>query len=160
MAGRTPPRGGTFGPRPGATVRAGGVTLGGDGRAPFTPGTPPGGAPGRLRPLGGRNVVEAPAAAALAGGPGLAGPGACGRLARGVAAGLSGAPGRGRGGLEAPERADGAPGTTEGSTRTRGGLAAAREPLGAVARGGGAFAVLGPMNELGMSPGSGTRKPA
>src|SRR5262249_56056568 len=57
----------TFGLRPGAVVRAEGVTLGGDGRASFTLVTPAGSAPVRLRLLGAHNVVNALAAAALAG---------------------------------------------------------------------------------------------
>ena len=57
----------TFGLRPGATVRADGVTLGRDGRPAFTLVTPVGTAPVQLRLLGAHNVVNALAAAAIAG---------------------------------------------------------------------------------------------
>src|SRR5262249_9188288 len=67
MAEGTAARVVTFGLRPGAVVRAEGVTLGGDGRASFTLVTPAGSAPVRLRLLGAHNVVNALAAAALAG---------------------------------------------------------------------------------------------
>ena len=141
MAERTAARVVTFGLRPGATVRADGVTLGGDGRAAFTLVTPGGAAPVRLRLLGAHNVVNALAAAAIAGELGMP--------VTEVAKGLSAARARSKWRMEVTERADGVTVINDAYNANPEGMAAALETLAAVARGRRAFAVLGPMNELG-----------
>src|SRR5262249_25201078 len=141
MAERTAARVVTFGLRPGAVVRAEGVTLGGDGRASFTLMTPAGSAPVRLRLLGAHNVVNALAAAALAGELGM--PGAD------LAEGLSAATPRSKWRMEVTERADGVTVINDAYNANPEAMAAALQTLAAVARGRRAFAVLGPMNELG-----------
>jgi len=141
MAERTAARVVTFGLRPGAVVRAEGVTLGGDGRASFTLLTPAGSAPVRLRLLGAHNVVNALAAAALAGELGMPVPD--------VAEGLSAATPRSKWRMEVTERADGVTVINDAYNANPEAIAAALQTLAAVARGRRAFAVLGPMNELG-----------
>ncbi len=141
MAERTAARVVTFGLRPGATVRADGVTLGGDGRAVFTLVTPAGAAPVRLRLLGAHNVVNALAAAAIAGELGMP--------VTEVAEGLSAAAPRSKWRMEVTERADGVTVINDAYNANPEGMAAALETLATVARGRRAFAVLGPMNELG-----------
>ena len=141
MAERTAARVVTFGLRPGATVRADGVTLGGDGRAAFTLVTPAGTAPVRLRLLGAHNVVNALAAAAIAGELGLP--------VAAVAEGLSAATARSKWRMEVTERADGVTVINDAYNANPEGMAAALATLATVARGRRAFAVLGPMNELG-----------
>jgi len=141
MAERTAARVVTFGLRPGAVVRAEGVTLGGDGRASFTLVTPAGSAPVRLRLLGAHNVVNALAAAALAGELGMPVPD--------VAEGLSAATPRSKWRMEVTERADGVTIINDAYNANPEAIAAALQTLAAVARGRRAFAVLGPMNELG-----------
>ena len=141
MAERTAARVVTFGLRPGAVVRAEGVTLGGDGRASFTLVTPAGSAPVRLRLLGPHNVVNALAAAALAGELGMPVPD--------VAEGLSAATPRSKWRMEVTERADGVTVINDAYNANPEAIAAALQTLAAVARGRRAFAVLGPMNELG-----------
>ena len=141
MAERTAARVVTFGLRPGAVVRAEGVTLGGDGRASFTLVTPAGSAPVRLRLLGAHNVVNALAAAALAGELGMPVPD--------VAEGLSAATPRSKWRMEVTERADGVTVINDAYNANPEAIAAALQTLAAVARGRRAFAVLGPMNELG-----------
>jgi len=141
MAERTAARVVTFGLRPGATVRADGATLGGDGRAAFTLVTPGGAAPVRLRLLGAHNVVNALAAAAIAGELGMP--------VTEVAKGLSAARARSKWRMEVTERADGVTVINDAYNANPEGMAAALETLAAVARGRRAFAVLGPMNELG-----------
>ena len=141
MAERTAARVVTFGLRPGAVVRAEGVTLGGDGRASFTLVTPAGSAPVRLRLLGAHNVVNALAAAALAGELGMPVPD--------VAEGLSAATPRSKWRMEVTERADGVTVINDAYNANPEAIAAALQTLASVARGRRAFAVLGPMNELG-----------
>ena len=141
MAERTAARVVTFGRLPGATVRADGVTLGGDGRAAFTLVTPAGAAPVRLRLLGAHNVVNALAAAAIAGELGLP--------VAAVAEGLSAATARSKWRMEVTERADGVTVINDAYNANPEGMAAALATLATVARGRRAFAVLGPMNELG-----------
>jgi UDP-N-acetylmuramoyl-tripeptide--D-alanyl-D-alanine ligase len=141
MAERTAARVVTFGLRPGATVRADGVTLGGDGRATFTLVTPAGTAPVRLRLLGAHNVINALAAAAIAGELGLP--------VAAVAEGLSAATARSKWRMEVTERADGVTVINDAYNANPEGMAAALATLAAMAQGRRAFAVLGPMNELG-----------
>ena len=141
MADQTAARVVTFGLRPGAAVRADGVTLGGDGRAAFTLVTPAGAAPVRLRLLGAHNVVNALGAAAIAGELGMP-------VAE-VAAGLSAATPRSKWRMEVTERADGVTVINDAYNANPEGMAAALETLATMARGRRAFAVLGPMNELG-----------
>jgi UDP-N-acetylmuramoyl-tripeptide--D-alanyl-D-alanine ligase len=141
MADRTAARVVTFGLRPGATVRADGVTLGREGRAAFTLVTLAGAAPVRLRLLGAHNVVNALAAAAIAGELGMP--------VTEVAEGLSAATPRSKWRMEVTERADGVTVINDAYNANPEGMAAALETLATVARGRRAFAVLGPMNELG-----------
>ena len=141
MAERTAAQVVTFGLLPGAAVRADGVTLGGDGRAAFTLVTPAGAAPVRLRLLGAHNVVNALAAAAIAGELGLP--------VAAVAEGLSAATARSKWRMEVTERADGVTVINDAYNANPEGMAAALETLATVARGRRAIAVLGPMNELG-----------
>ena len=141
MAERTAARVVTFGLRPGATVRADGVTLGRDGRPAFTLVTPVGAAPVRLRLLGAHNVVNALAAAAIAGELGMP-------VAE-TAEGLSAATPRSKWRMEVTERADGVTVINDAYNANPEGMAAALETLATVARGRRAIAVLGPMNELG-----------
>jgi UDP-N-acetylmuramoyl-tripeptide--D-alanyl-D-alanine ligase len=141
MAELTAARVVTFGLRPGATVRADGVTLGGDGRPAFTLVTPAGTAPVRLRLLGAHNVVNALAAAAIAGELGMP--------VTEVAEGLSAATPRSKWRMEVTERADGVTVINDAYNANPEGMAAALETLATVARGRRAIAVLGPMNELG-----------
>ena len=141
MAERTAAQVVTFGLLPGAAVRADGVTLGGDGRAAFTLVTPAGAAPVRLRLLGAHNVVNALAAAAIAGELGLP--------VAAVAEGLSAATARSKWRMEVTERADGVTVINDAYNANPEGMAAALATLATVARGRRAFAVLGPMNELG-----------
>jgi len=141
MAERTAAQVVTFGLLPGAAVRADGVTLGGDGRATFTLVTPAGAAPVRLRLLGAHNVVNALAAAAIAGELGLP--------VAAVAEGLSAATARSKWRMEVTERADGVTVINDAYNANPEGMAAALATLATVARGRRAFAVLGPMNELG-----------
>ena len=141
MAERTAARVVTFGLRPGATVRADRVTLGGDGRAAFTLVTPVGAAPVRLRLLGAHNVVNALAAAAIAGELGMP-------VAE-TAEGLSAATPRSKWRMEVTERADGVTVINDAYNANPEGMAAALETLATVARARRAIAVLGPMNELG-----------
>jgi UDP-N-acetylmuramoyl-tripeptide--D-alanyl-D-alanine ligase len=141
MAERTAARVVTFGQDPAAAVRAAEVTLDGRGRAGFTLVTPQGSAPVRLRLLGAHNVVNALAAAALAGELGLG-------VAE-AAEGLSAATARSKWRMEVTERPDGVTVINDAYNSNPEGMAAALETLAVVARGRRAFAVLGPMNELG-----------
>jgi UDP-N-acetylmuramoyl-tripeptide--D-alanyl-D-alanine ligase len=131
----------TFGVHAQAAVRAVGVTLDGQGRAGFTLVTPHGSAPVRLRLVGAHNVVNALAAAALAGELGLS--------AADAADGLSAATARSKWRMEVTERPDGVTVINDAYNANPEAMAAALETLAAVARGRRAFAVLGPMNELG-----------
>jgi UDP-N-acetylmuramoyl-tripeptide--D-alanyl-D-alanine ligase len=145
MAERTAARVVTFGVRPGATVRADGVTVGSDGRASFTLVTPAGAALVKLRLVGVHNVVNALAAAALAGELGLP-------VAE-VADGLSAAAARSKWRMEVTERPDGVTVINDAYNANPESMAAALGTLATVARGRRAFAVLGPMNELGDESG-------
>ena len=141
MAERTAARVMTFGLRPGATVRADGVTLGRDGRPAFTLVTLAGTAPVRLRLLGAHNVLNALAAAAIAGELGMP--------VTEMAEGLSAATPRSKWRMEVTERADGVTVINDAYNANPEGMAAALETLATVARARRAIAVLGPMNELG-----------
>jgi UDP-N-acetylmuramoyl-tripeptide--D-alanyl-D-alanine ligase len=141
MAERTAARVVTFGVHSRATVRAVGVTLDGQGRAGFLLVTPQGSAPVRLRLVGAHNVVNALAAAALAGELGLG--------AAAVADGLSAATARSKWRMEVTERPDGVTVINDAYNANPEAMAAALDTLATVARGRRSFAVLGPMNELG-----------
>jgi UDP-N-acetylmuramoyl-tripeptide--D-alanyl-D-alanine ligase len=141
MAARTRARVVTFGRSSGATVRATGVRLDERGRPAFTLVTPGGSAHVRLRLFGEHNVVNALAAAALAGELGLAVPA--------VAESLSAATARSRWRMEVTDRADGVTVINDAYNSNPEAVAAALETLAVMAKGRRAFAVLGPMNELG-----------
>jgi UDP-N-acetylmuramoyl-tripeptide--D-alanyl-D-alanine ligase len=141
MAERTAARVVTFGTHPRATVRADGVTVGGDGRASFTLVTPAGTAVVKLRLLGAHNVVNALAAAALAVELGMG--------VADVADGLSAATNRSKWRMEVTERADGVTVINDAYNSNPEAVAAALDTLATVAGGRRAFAVLGHMNELG-----------
>ena len=141
MAERTAARVVTFGVRAQATVRATDVTLDGQGRAGFTLVTPEGSAPVRLRLVGAHNVVNALAAAALAGELGMG--------VADVADGLSAATNRSKWRMEVTERTDGVTVINDAYNANPEAVAAALDTLATVARGRRAFAVLGHMNELG-----------
>jgi len=141
MAGGTAARVVTFGRSPRADVRAAGVVLDEVGRPGFTLGTPAGSAPVRLRLHGEHNVSNALAAAALAGQLGMD-PAA-------VAAGLSAATARSRWRMEVTRRPDGVLVINDAYNSSPEALGAALSALAAIARGRRAFAVLGPMKELG-----------
>ncbi|HEY7431053.1 MAG TPA: UDP-N-acetylmuramoyl-tripeptide--D-alanyl-D-alanine ligase [Streptosporangiaceae bacterium] len=141
MASGTPARVVTFGRDPSAAVRAGGVRLDGQGRPEFTLITSAGSAPTRLRLVGEHNVVNALAAAALAGELGLA--------PDEVADGLATAEPRSRWRMEVTHRPDGVTVINDAYNASPDSMAAAIETLARLAAGRRAFAVLGPMNELG-----------
>jgi UDP-N-acetylmuramoyl-tripeptide--D-alanyl-D-alanine ligase len=141
MAGRTRARVVTFGQSPGADVRAGGITLDEAGRARFTLVTGAGQAPVRLQLHGGHNVTNALAAAALAGQLGME--------TSAVADGLSAAVARSRWRMEVTERNDGVTVVNDAYNANPEALRAALSALVTMARGRRAFAVLGPMSELG-----------
>jgi UDP-N-acetylmuramoyl-tripeptide--D-alanyl-D-alanine ligase len=141
MAERTVARVVTFGRGSEAAVRAADVQLDDRGRAQFTLVTPTGSAPVRLRLLGAHNVTNALAAAALAGELGLP--------AAAAADGLCAATPRSRWRMEVTERPDGVTVINDAYNANPEAMAAAIETLAVVARGRRAFAVLGPMNELG-----------
>jgi UDP-N-acetylmuramoyl-tripeptide--D-alanyl-D-alanine ligase len=141
MAGGTAARVVTFGRSPRAQVRAAGIVLDEAGRPGFTLRTPDGSAPVRLRLHGEHNVSNALAAAALAGQLGM-------DLAA-VAEGLSAATARSRWRMEVTRRPDGVTVINDAYNASPEALEAALSTLAAMARGGRAFAVLGPMKELG-----------
>jgi len=141
MAGRTAARVVTFGRGPRAAVRAAGVRLDDQGRPGFTLVTPEGSAPVRMRLFGEHNVTNALAAAALAGELGLGLPQ--------VADGLSTATNRSRWRMEVTQRPDGVTVINDAYNASPEAMAAAIEALAVMARGRRAFAVLGPMYELG-----------
>ena len=141
MAERTAARVVTFGTGPRAMVRAEGVTLGGDGRASFTLVTPAGTAVVKLRLLGAHNIVNALAAAALAGELGMG--------VADVADGLCAATNRSKWRMEVTERPDGVTVINDAYNANPEAVAAALDTLATVARRRRSFAVLGPMNELG-----------
>jgi UDP-N-acetylmuramoyl-tripeptide--D-alanyl-D-alanine ligase len=141
MAGRTAARIVTFGRSPGATVRATNVSVDGTGRASFILNGRDGSAPVTLRLRGEHNVTNALAAAALAGELGLP--------AAEVAEGLSAAEPRSKWRMEVTERPDGVTVINDAYNANPEAMAAAIDTLAVMARGRRAFAVLGPMNELG-----------
>jgi len=141
MAGRTAARVVTFGRGPQAAVRAAGVRLDDSGRPGFTLVTREGSAPVRLRLFGEHNVTNALAAAALAGELGLGLPD--------IADGLSAATARSRWRMEVTQRPDGVTVINDAYNASPEAMAAAIEALAVMARGRRAFAVLGPMYELG-----------
>jgi UDP-N-acetylmuramoyl-tripeptide--D-alanyl-D-alanine ligase len=141
MAGRTRARVVTFGQSPGADVRADGIPLDEAGRARFTLVTGAGQAPVRLQLHGGHNVTNALAAAALAGQLGME--------TSAVADGLSAAVARSRWRMEVTERNDGVTVVNDAYNANPEALRAALSALVTMARGRRAFAVLGPMSELG-----------
>jgi UDP-N-acetylmuramoyl-tripeptide--D-alanyl-D-alanine ligase len=145
MAGGTAARVVTFGRSPRADVRAAGVVLDEAGRPGFTLCTGAGSAPVRLRLHGEHNVSNALAAAALAGQLGM-------DLAA-VAEGLSAATARSRWRMEVTRRPDGVTVINDAYNASPEALGAALSALAAMARGGRAFAVLGPMKELGAQAG-------
>jgi UDP-N-acetylmuramoyl-tripeptide--D-alanyl-D-alanine ligase len=141
MAARTRARVVTFGRGDGADVRAADVRLDDSGRPEFTLVTPAGADRTRLRLVGEHNVVNALAAAALATELGLA-PAA-------VAEGLAAAEPRSRWRMEVTHRPDGVTVINDAYNASPDSMAAALETLARLAKGRRAFAVLGPMNELG-----------
>jgi UDP-N-acetylmuramoyl-tripeptide--D-alanyl-D-alanine ligase len=141
MAGRTAARVVTFGRGHRAQVRADGVRLDDLGRPSFTLVTPAGSAPVRLRLSGAHNVLNALAAAALAGELGL-GP-------ADAAEGLSAATARSKWRMEVTQRPDGVTVINDAYNASPEAMAAAIAALAAIAAGRRAFAVLGPMYELG-----------
>jgi UDP-N-acetylmuramoyl-tripeptide--D-alanyl-D-alanine ligase len=141
MAGRTAARVVTFGRGPQAAVRASGVRLDDSGRPGFTLVTREGSAPVRLRLFGEHNVTNALAAAALAGELGLG--------LTDIADGLSAAAARSRWRMEVTQRPDGVTVINDAYNASPEAMAAAIEALAVMARGRRAFAVLGPMYELG-----------
>jgi UDP-N-acetylmuramoyl-tripeptide--D-alanyl-D-alanine ligase len=141
MAGRTAARVVTFGRGRQAAVRAADVRLDDRGRPGFTLVTPAGSAPVRLRLFGEHNVANALAAAALAGELGLGLPE--------IAGGLSAATARSRWRMEVSQRLDGVTVINDAYNASPEAMAAAIEALAVMARGRRAFAVLGPMYELG-----------
>jgi UDP-N-acetylmuramoyl-tripeptide--D-alanyl-D-alanine ligase len=141
MVGRTAARVVTFGGAPQAAVRAAGVRLDDQGRPGFTLVTPAGSAPVQLRLFGEHNVVNALAAAALAGELGLGLPQ--------VAESLSAATARSRWRMEVTQRPDGVTVINDAYNASPEAMAAAIASLAAMARGRRALAVLGPMYELG-----------
>ncbi len=141
MAGHTAARVVTFGRGPRAAVRAAGVRLDGQGRPEFTLLTREGSAPVRLRLFGEHNVTNALAAAALASELGLGLPE--------IADGLSVATARSRWRMEVTQRQDGVTVINDAYNASPEAMTAAIEALAVMARGRRAFAVLGPMYELG-----------
>jgi UDP-N-acetylmuramoyl-tripeptide--D-alanyl-D-alanine ligase len=141
MADRTAARVVTFGAVGEAVVRARGIRLDDHGRPEFTLITPGGSAPVRLRLAGEHNVVNALAAAALAGELGMD--------VAAIAAGLSAATARSRWRMEVTQRPDGVTVINDAYNANPEAMTAAIGTLAAMACGRRTFAVLGPMAELG-----------
>jgi UDP-N-acetylmuramoyl-tripeptide--D-alanyl-D-alanine ligase len=141
MASGTAARVVTFGRAAGAAVRADDVTLDEAGRPRFTLVTGEGSAPVRLRLHGAHNVVNALAAAALAGQLGMS--------VAAVAAGLSAAVARSRWRMEFTQRPDGVTVINDAYNANPEAMRAALSTLAVLARSRRAFAVLGQMTELG-----------
>jgi len=141
MAARTEARVVTFGLGADATVRAADVRTDSQGRPAFTLITPEGWAPVRLRLFGEHNVANALAAAALARelGAGLA------QLADGLCAATP----RSKWRMEVTERPDGVTVINDAYNANPEAMAAAIATLAVMAKDRRAFAVLGPMYELG-----------
>jgi UDP-N-acetylmuramoyl-tripeptide--D-alanyl-D-alanine ligase len=131
----------TFGRSRRADVRAAGVVLDETGRPRFTLVTAAGSAPVRLRLHGDHNVTNALAAAAMAGQLGVA--------VDAAAAGLSAATARSRWRMEVTSRPDGVTVINDAYNANPEAVRAALSALTMMARGRRAFAVLGPMAELG-----------
>ena len=131
----------TFGRAATAAVRADLVLVDEAGRARFTLVTPDGSAPVRLRLHGEHNVINALAAAALAGQLGM--------TAAAIAAGLSAAVQRSRWRMEFTERPDGVTVINDAYNANPEAMRAALSTLAVLARSRRAFAVLGHMTELG-----------
>jgi UDP-N-acetylmuramoyl-tripeptide--D-alanyl-D-alanine ligase len=141
MAAVTAARVVSFGRSAGADVRAADIVLDEAGRPGFRLVTEAGSAPVRLRLHGEHNVLNALAAAALAM-----------QLGMGVAeaaAGLSAAAARSRWRMEVTERPDGVTVINDAYNANPEALRAALAALAVMARDRRAFAVLGPMTELG-----------
>ena len=144
MAARTPARVVTFGRSPGADVRAAGdVRLDEADRPGFKLVIGGALAPVQLRLHGEHNVHNALAAAALAGQLGMP--------VDEVAARLSAAEPRSRWRMEVTDRADGVIVVNDAYNANPEAVQAALATLAAMARGRRAFAVLGPMSELGAA---------
>jgi UDP-N-acetylmuramoyl-tripeptide--D-alanyl-D-alanine ligase len=141
MADRTAARVVTFGASGEAEVRARDVRLDDHGRPGFTLVTPDGSAPVRLRLSGEHNVVNALAAAALAGELGLD--------VAAIADGLSAATARSRWRMEVTQRPDGVTVINDAYNANPEAMTAAIGTLAAMGGGRRTFAVLGPMAELG-----------
>jgi UDP-N-acetylmuramoyl-tripeptide--D-alanyl-D-alanine ligase len=141
MADKTAARMVTFGRRADATVRAAEVRTDSQGRAAFTLITPEGAAPVRLRLVGEHNVANALAAAALARELGSS-------LAQ-LADGLRAATPRSKWRMEVTERPDGVTVINDAYNANPEAMAAAIATLQVMAKDRRAFAVLGPMYELG-----------
>ena len=146
MADRTAARVVTFGRGASADiradVRADGVRLDDRGRPGFRLATSSGAAFVKLRLLGEHNVYNALAAAALAGELGMP--------VTEIADRLSGAEARSRWRMEVTERPDGVTVLNDAYNANPEAVAAALDTVAVMARGRRAFAVLGPMSELGQ----------
>jgi UDP-N-acetylmuramoyl-tripeptide--D-alanyl-D-alanine ligase len=140
MAARTAARVVTFGRGP-ADVRAENIRLDDRGRPGFRLVTPSGSGPVQLRLHGEHNVHNALAAAALAGELGMP--------ATDITQRLSEAEARSRWRMEVTERPDGVIVLNDAYNANPEAVRAALDTLALLARGGRAFAVLGPMSELG-----------
>lgn len=141
MAAQTRARVVTFGQSETADVRAADLRLDDQGRPGFTLITRAGSAPVQLRLFGEHNVVNALAAAALATELGLG--------VTSAAEGLSAAAPRSKWRMEVTERPDGVTVINDAYNANPEAMAAALRTLSVMARGRRAFAVLGPMSELG-----------
>jgi UDP-N-acetylmuramoyl-tripeptide--D-alanyl-D-alanine ligase len=141
MASRTAARLVTFGRAGRADVRAAGVTVDSAGRPSFTLVTPDGAAPVRLNLRGEHNVANALAAAALAGALGMGPADAAGALSAAVA--------RSKWRMDVTRRPDGVQVINDAYNANPESVRAALTALASMADGGRAFAVLGPMAELG-----------
>jgi UDP-N-acetylmuramoyl-tripeptide--D-alanyl-D-alanine ligase len=147
MAGRTAARVVTFGRAASADIRAEDVRLDDRGRPGFRLATSSGAGLVKLRLFGEHNVYNALAAAALAGELGMP--------VTEIAQRLSAAEARSRWRMEVTERPDGLTVLNDAYNANPEAVAAALDTLAVMARSGRAFAVLGPMSELG--PHSGPR---
>jgi UDP-N-acetylmuramoyl-tripeptide--D-alanyl-D-alanine ligase len=141
MAARTAAAVVTFGRSPGADVRAGNVRVDDLGRPEFTLVTAEGSAPVRMQLYGEHHVTNALAAAAIAAELGMP--------ADAIAAGLSSAVARSRWRMEVTRRPDGVVVVNDAYNANPESVQAAIAALAAMSRGRRAFAVLGPMTELG-----------
>jgi UDP-N-acetylmuramoyl-tripeptide--D-alanyl-D-alanine ligase len=143
MAARTAARVVTFGRSASADVRAGEVRLDDRGRPGFRLAAGTASALIKLRLVGEHNVQNALAAAALASELGMP--------VDEIAARLSAAEPRSRWRMEVTERADGVTVLNDAYNANPESVRAALDALAVLARGRRAFAVLGPMSELGAS---------